>query len=638
MKRLAPMRCRTHPALNPAQRKWPKPPRSYACLAYGWISLSPPDTPVTDNLQFEFTAFGAMPVRFANPVEVIEARTLSEVLPTLRRVQQAVDAGRYAAGYVAYEAAPALDPAMVVRPASEIPLVWFGMFDTPLAAVSGGVPPPTGLDWISGTSDSTLRRHIDSVRESIGAGDVYQVNLTKRLRARFDLEAGRVFSQLCAAQAGAYGAFLDLQGIQVLSASPELFFRIEPAASQSTQRTIVTRPMKGTHARGRWPDEDRRFARELAGSPKDRAENLMIVDLLRNDLGRIAATGTVTVDRLFDVEQYPTVLQMTSTISARLRGEIGLPEILTALFPCGSVTGAPKIAAMRRIAELETDARGIYCGTIGYMEPGGGAMFSVAIRTIVVNTETGVAEYGVGSGITYDSRPDAEIAEIKVKCTVLSAPEARPDLFETLRLHDGAYVRCAGHLARLSASAAYFGIPADPNALREALAREAERRPIGLWRVRLRLSAAGGVTSESTALDEPRSSPRTFDISADPVDRGDRLLFHKTAERGRYTARKAARSELDDVLLQNREGELTEFTTGNLVIQTADGRFTPPLDCGLLPGVFRAELLEQGDILERVLTARDLERASSVWLVNSLRGWVPMVRYRQSPTRMNGAQ
>ena len=560
---------------------------------------------------------------------------------------------------MAYEAAPAFDPAMTVAKQGDLPLVWFGLYETssPIDEKSPSEDAVTIGEWAIPVGEAQFRAEIASIRNSIAAGDVYQVNHTQRMRAEFAGDAFTWYRRLRTAQGAAYSAYLDLGRFQILSLSPELFFRIEPVGDEaeisrnSLQRrlpcenaelscksspscpnklvselTIVTRPMKGTHARGRWSEEDLAFQERLRSSEKDRAENLMIVDLLRNDLGRIARTGSVEVGELFRIERYPTLLQMTSTISARLRADTALLEIFGALFPCGSVTGAPKIAAMRRIADLEREPRGIYCGAIGYLEPGGRAVFSVAIRTVVLDRETGVSEYGVGSGITWDSRADDESAENRLKAAILGVPPPLPDLFETLRLQDGLYTRMGRHLARILASAAYFGIPTDSERLREALAKQAQEQPSGLRRVRLLLSTTGRVSTECVHLEDPPDQPRDFAIASQPVDRNDRRLFHKIADRALYTSRKAERPDVTDVLLQNGQGELTEFTMGNIVLELAGARFTPPLDCGLLPGVFRADLLEAGEIQERVLIPSDLEQAERVWLINSLRGWVPMHR------------
>ncbi len=594
---------------------------------------------MTPFVQFDFADSGGRwsPCRFVGPVEVVSTHRIGEVLPALRRVQAAVSGGLYAAGFLAYEAAPAFDAAMATPPPSDLPLLWFGLFER--AAVID-VPEGRGAEfdvgrWESSVDGATIRADIESIRESIAAGDFYQVNLTTRMRAHFNGDALCWYRHLRSAQGASVSGYLDIGRFQILSLSPELFFQVSPTCGVTElqpvvadgygDRTIMTRPMKGTHARGRWTEEDLAFRERLRTSAKERAENLMIVDLLRNDLGRIAETSSVRVEEMFRVEPYPTLLQMTSSISASLRGDIGLPEIMSALFPCGSVTGAPKIAAMRRIAAIELEPRGIYCGTIGYMAPDGRSAFNVAIRTILVDRETGVAEYGVGSGITWESRADAEVEESRLKSAVLSAPAGRSSLFETLRLECGHYSRLDRHLARIIASAAYYGISTDAARLRALLDECAAERRDGVWRTRLILAPSGEAHVECEPLEDAPSQSRDFVLARAAVDRGDPRLFHKLVDRAFYAARRAECSDAYDVLMLNAEGELTEFTTGNLVLGIDGERLTPPLDCGLLPGVFRAHLVDGGEIRERVLFPADIGRAQRVWLINSLRGWVPIL-------------
>jgi len=600
---------------------------------------------VSPLLQFDFadTTSGIKPCRFVNPTQIIEARRIEDVIPAIARVQEAVNAGHFAAGFLSYEAAPAFDPAMAAHhAATDLPLVWFGIYE--MAAPVDETTDCCGAyqvgEWRSPVDDDRFRDEVSAIRNSIAAGDVYQVNHTVRLRAPFQGDAFSWYRCLRCAQQGRYSAYLDLGRYQIVSLSPELFFQLTPPPLPTVEgsglritsvpsnpihsRKIVTRPMKGTHCRGRWTREDLEFGERLACSDKERAENLMIVDLLRNDLGRIAEIGSVLVDQLFTVERYPTLLQMTSTVSGQLRNAAGLPEILEALFPCGSVTGAPKIAAMKQIAELEPEPRQVYCGTIGYLEPTGRAVFNVAIRTALVDRETNVVEYGVGSGITWDSQPERESAENRLKAAILNGARPIPDLFETLRLEDGRFVRRERHLRRICDSAGYFGIPCDEILLHSALDTVQTENRCGIWRVRLRLTAAGRVSAERVPLAELGDGPLAFALCPQPVDRNDRYLFHKVADRAFYSDRKSSRPETYDVLLQNKEGEVTEFTTGNLVLDINGERVTPPLESGLLPGVLRGELLDAGAIVERTLNAADLQRAKVIWLINSLRGWVRM--------------
>ena len=571
-------------------------------------------------LHFEFADGNGTvrPLRFTDPVEVVVATRVEEVLPALRRVEQAVGEGLYAAGYVGYEAAPAFDAAFHVRDGGSLPLLWFGLFRAPDPQPdeeSGGAFQLT--EWQPSVSRDEYDAAIHAIREAIARGETYQVNHTLRLRAHFSGDDWSFYRALCAAQRPGHGAYLNLGRHRILSASPELFFH-------RSGNGITVRPMKGTRPRGRFSAEDAALRAELSASEKERAENLMIVDLMRNDLGRIARTGSVQVTQLFDVETYPTVLQMTSTVTAEPREGTSLVDLFRALFPCGSITGAPKVSTMRLIAALEDSPRGPYCGAIGYVTPGGEAVFNVAIRTVVLDAETGAVEYGVGGGITWDSDAGGEYAETVAKAAILTAARPPFRLLETLRLENGEYTLLDRHLKRLTSSAEYFGIPVQSEAARGALRSFADLHRAGAWRVRLLVSQAGSVEVEGTPLVELPPGPLPVALADQPVSRGNVFLFHKTTHRRVYEERKAAHPDAFDVLLWNAEEELTEFTTGNLVLELDGGRWTPPVECGLLAGTLRAELVDRGEIQERVLTREDLQQADRVWYINGVRGWVPV--------------
>lgn len=538
---------------------------------------------------------------------------MAERVQDVRRVLDAVDAaaraGLHAVGFVSYDAVPALDSALVVREAAPLPMAWFGLFDEPSSVDEAALPAPAAAQqWTLDVQRLEYDAAIAEIRHGIARGDYYQVNHTFRLHAR-DVEPFALWQQLRRAQRGAYCAFIDTGRHVIASASPELFF-------ERDGRHIVMRPMKGTAPRGRWLEEDDARVAALAGSEKERAENLMIVDLVRNDLGRVAELGTVRVEKLCEVERWPTVLQMTSTVTARLRAETTTAQLFEALFPCGSVTGAPKVAAMRAIARLETSPRGVYCGAIGQVSPGGGgrATFNVAIRTAWIDRERGVAEYGVGGGITWDSTAGDEFGEAMAKARVLTEAVAEFELVETMRLQHGTYVRLEQHLRRLARSATYFGFADPTEAARSVLERERERQGrAGVWRVRL-LAGRGSVRVEVGAM--PKLASVTAVLAKEPVSSNDRFLFHKT------TLKQRPRDRIE--LLWNERGELTEFSIGNLVLEIDGSKWTPRVSAGLLPGVFREELLERGEVRERVLVEADLERASGVWLINSVREWVAL--------------
>ncbi len=353
---------------------------------------------------------------FSGCVGQVAAACPGEVNAALEEVERAVSRGLHAAGFIAYEAASGLDPALKTRSPGSAPLVWFGLFERRAEPAAGRFCAGRTYSlsaWRPSVASTEYADAVAGIREYIAAGDTYQVNYSYRLRADFEGDAGALYSDLRRSQRTAYSAFVDTGRFKVLSVSPELFFRLKSGE-------LSARPMKGTRRRGRWPEEDRMQACALRNSPKDRAENVMIVDMLRNDLGRVSETGSVRTPVLWDVERYETVLQMTSTVRSRLRSGVGVSDILRAAFPCGSVTGAPKVRTMEIISELEDSPRGVYTGSIGYISPGPEAQFNVAIRTVTVDRETAIAEFGVGSGVTHDSSSETEYEECRTKARFLA--------------------------------------------------------------------------------------------------------------------------------------------------------------------------------------------------------------------------
>ena len=568
--------------------------------------------------------------RLAEPVGVIEARRPSEVAGAIDAAGSAAARGLWAAGFVAYEAAPGLDPELSVHvrapddPFAELPLAWFALFERKedLPPLEPGRLDPSGSagsPWRPSVDRATYDAAIERIRELIAAGHTYQVNHTIRLRAMIQGDERGFYRDLCLAQRGGYAAFLDLGRYRVLSASPELFFRIDG-------ERITTRPMKGTAPRGRWLAEDEEIAARLVASSKDRAENAMIVDLLRNDLGRICRTGSVEVERMLEAERFETVWQLTSTIEGDLRPEITLLDTFRALFPSGSVTGAPKVRTTRIIADLEDSARGPYCGAIGYLAPPGSgeprASFNVAIRTVVLDAQTRTAEYGVGGGITHDSSASGEYEEIVAKARVLTDVRPAFELFESL-----AHVPAEGfrhldeHLERLAGSAGYFGFRFEPEAAAAVLKRavaEVTRPSV----VRLTLARDGGLSTDVRDLPPADDAVRVA-LDDEPVDPSDLWLFHKTTRRAPYERRRERRPDVDDVLLVNDRGEVTESTIANLAVRLDGVWVTPPVDAGLLPGTYRNVLLREGRVTERPVTVGELRGAGELALVSSVRGWRP---------------
>ncbi len=556
---------------------------------------------------------------FDRPRAVLEARRVEEVAEVVRRAAAAAEDGIWAAGFLAYEAAPAFDPAFVTRPPGALPLAWFGLFDESREVALDELPPGGALrlgEWTPALDAEAYARRVATIRRAIARGDTYQVNLTFPLRSSYAGDPWSLFRRLAVPPSPGHRAWVDLGGHQICSLSPELFFALDGDR-------VTARPMKGTARRGPTTAGDLAQRRWLAGSPKDRAENLMIVDMLRNDLGRVAEARSVATPRLFDVERYPTVFQMTSTVEARTRR--GVPEILAALFPCASITGAPKVRTMELIAGLEDGPRGIYTGAIGYLGPGRRAELNVAIRTIHFDRDRGIAEYGTGGGVTWDSVAEDEYEECRVKSLAVTAPPGPAGLFETLLWDpaNGGYWLLERHLDRLIDSAAYFEIPCgrqEAAAVLERCAATLERRRS---RVRLDLSSRGTLSAFATVLDAERR-PWRVALAEPAVDAGEPLLHHKTTSRGIYEAARDRARGADDVLLRNRAGELTEATRANLVLRKGDRWLTPAAACGLLPGTFRAELLARGLLEEARLKREDLETADEVWLINSLRGWIPI--------------
>lgn len=367
------------------------------------------------DLRFDFAAdgWGETPLRFTRPRQLLVAHRLDAVRAVLARADALARAGEWVAGFVTYEAGAAFDPAFRFRPRSALPYAWFAVFDAPVAAHDHAPAGAMRCDaWQPGVGRERYDADIGRILDHIRDGDVYQINHTIRLHGRFNGDLGALYARLRAGQPEGYCARLDLGRHRILSLSPELFFRRDGAR-------LISKPMKGTLARGDTPEQDAQHAAALAASTKNRAENLMIVDLIRNDLSRVARPHSVCVPELFAVETYPTVHQMTSTVSAELRPDADLADLFAALFPCGSITGAPKIKAMEIIAGLETEPRGIYCGAIGLLKPGGDAIFNVAIRTLALDGFTGRAEYGVGGGITADSVAADEYDEMRAKARIL---------------------------------------------------------------------------------------------------------------------------------------------------------------------------------------------------------------------------
>lgn len=562
---------------------------------------------------------GSEPLRlaFGEPQRCLVAHALEEVVTVLQRVHEASLRGSWCVGYVRYEAAPAFDPAMVVHPA-EGPLAWFAVYEAPLATeawsrcdLSGGVTlAPCTAEPDRTAFDTCLER----IQSAISAGELYQVNHTAGLRGTLQGDAFQWFQRLRRAQPGGYAAYLDDGQEQVLSVSPELFFHWNGTS-------LLARPMKGTAARGSHPADDQALKEALQSSEKDRAENVMIVDLLRNDLSRVALPHTVKVPALFDVKGWPTVWQMTSDVTARTRPGVQLDDIFAALFPCGSVTGAPKLQAMRQIRALEPEPRGVYCGAVGVVRPGGVATFNVAIRTATVRGTSW--RCGVGSGITAGSTAEGEWAEWRQKRGFLERAREPFEILETLLLQDGQARHAELHMARMAQAAKHFGHAWQPQVWHDALHHLAQRHPAGNWRVRLLLDAGGRLQAEAFTFQPFDGWVRLQLATRAFEEAGSEFTRFKTTRRAHYEAHAPQHPEVFDTLLWNTAGELTECTRGNIAVQI-DGQWcTPSLHGGLLNGVQRQIDIASGRLVERVIGLEALAQAQGLVFFNSLRGWLP---------------
>ena len=539
--------------------------------------------------------FGSL--QFDSPAREIIANDTGEVLPVLEFADREAKAGAYVAVMLSYEAAPAFDPVLAVHEPSDFPLAWAAVFTT-ATDLAQNDSRLSSNSWTPRVSRVEYDDAVTRIKELIAAGDTYQVNYSFPLTASFDGDAYAWYRTLCETQGAQHSAYVDLGRYQVLSLSPELFF-------ERRGDRVVTKPMKGTVRRGRWSGEDEELAQWLRQSTKDRAENVMIVDLLRNDLGKVSVPGTVHVSSLFELERFETVWQMTSTVESTLRDGTALADLMTALFPCGSITGAPKIRTMQIIRDLERFPRTAYTGTIGLVKPGGDCVFNVAIRTVVIDTQSKQATFGVGGGVTSDSTAEREYEECLVKTRFLNSPAVEFQLFESMLLEEGEYFLLAEHLERLRNSASYFGFDFPEEEIRSALGSVAGASAL---KVRLTLWKDGRIETQVSPLGPVVD--QQVRLATTPVDSSNRFLFHKTTMRD-FSA---------DVVYWNERGEVTESGIANIVARIDGQLYTPPISSGLLAGTFRNHLLAEGKIKERVITVEELK--NEFFLINSVRKWI----------------
>jgi len=612
---------------------------------------------------------------FSDPLEVVTLPTLNDIEPFFRRIEEQSAAGFYLAGWLTYEAGYAFEERLLHGLSPDdphlppSPLGWFGVYREPerfSAAEVQELFAEPGLcsdliinDLSFNLSEEEYGRKIERIKEQIAAGNLYQVNFTGRYRFTSNSEPTALFAALRGRQPSSYTACINSGGRTILSCSPELFFRRRGSL-------IETMPMKGTAPRGRTIEEDNRLREGLAGCQKNRAENLMIVDLLRNDLGRICKPGTVEAEDLFTIETWPTLHQLLSTIRGELREGIKLSELFRALYPSGSITGAPKISAMKLIQSLEPTPRGIYTGTIGYITPDSEMVFSVAIRTIELSGKQGT--YGSGGGIVWDSDPQDEYRECQLKAKILigsdrnssaapsdsgTAPGSDADqppggvsgseagqhfgLFESI-LWNGSYLWLDEHLQRLATSAATLGFPCDTAAathLLHQLEREM-RQHAARCKVRLSLSREGSCSASYEPITVQGSTPKLrLCIAAEPTHSSNPLLRHKTTKRELYDHyfTLARQQGFDEILFHNERGEITEGAISTIFIRKGWQLCTPPLHCGLLNGIFRHYILATRlTATEKIITINDIATADAIFIANSVRGLRPATMCKNPPT------
>ncbi|KXT74368.1 Para-aminobenzoate synthase, aminase component / Aminodeoxychorismate lyase [Streptococcus sp. DD10] len=547
---------------------------------------------------------------FTQPIKELKTREVTEVQSLLAEAERYQLAGYYVVGYVSYEAAPAFEEKLQVysAPLLEEYLLYFTVHDRvetegfPLSYDDVEMP----KQWQELTSAAEYEAAIATIHHHIRQGDTYQVNYTVQLKQELSADSFSIYNRLVVEQNAAYNAYVEHDEMAVISISPELFFRQD-------SRTLTTRPMKGTTQRGLTRESDLAQASWLAQDPKNRAENMMIVDLLRNDMNRISEVGSERVVKLCDVEQYSTVWQMTSTIESTLRPDIGLVKTFQALFPCGSITGAPKISTMEIIKKVEQQARGVYCGTVGILLPNGTSIFNVAIRTIQKKDKKAI--YGVGGGITWDSTWESEYQETKQKSAVLYRKNPPFDLITTGKIEKGKLTFQEQHIERLKDASYYFAYPFDERSLRETLAQALVQLNLNLdYRLRISLNKTGAVDLElqellplSKSFCKPILTPQTANLATP-------FTYFKTSHRPHLTI------DIQEQIYYNKQGQLLETSIGNLILQLDGQLYTPPVELGILNGIYRQHLLQTGQATERFLTLDDLKKADKVYACNAVRG------------------
>ena len=557
----------------------------------------------------DFRALGER-YTFTQPIKELKTRDLSEVADLLAQVESYQEQGYYVVGYVSYEAAPAFEKKLAVHklPLLGEYLLYFTVHDrvetSPIPLTYEEVDLPS--KWREQTSAEDYEKAISQIHHHLRQGDTYQVNYTVQLKQDLSVNPFAIYNRMVVEQEAGYNAYVEHDEMAVISMSPELFF-------EQNDRELTTRPMKGTTQRGVTDQEDLAQASWLEQDPKNRSENMMIVDLLRNDMNRISEVGSEHVERLCQVEQYSTVWQMTSTIKSQLRPDVDLVEIFRSLFPCGSITGAPKIATMEIIKDLEPQPRGVYCGTIGLLLPNGRRIFNVAIRTIQLHQ--GKAIYGVGGGITWDSTWESEYREVHQKAAILYRKQARFQLITTGKISKKQLLFEEQHLERLTKASRYFANPFDPEDLRQKIEEECQACDANQdYRLRIILSKSGEIELSRQILTTLSPSFCKAKLCLQETDLNQSFTYFKTTHRPHLNLDK------QEIIYHNAAGELLETSIGNLVLKINGKLYTPPIRLGILPGIYRQHLLETGQVEEKVLTVPDLDQAETIYGCNAVRG------------------
>lgn len=576
-------------------------------------------------LQFDFLNFKTKrreQTTFINPIEIFQTTNIKEVKDILNKVELAVHNGYYAAGFLSYEAASAfLSVELPLK--NEYPVIWFGIFDSPTDYIPSVEQSFKVGDWTPSITHAEYNQAFEVIKNTLKTEETKQVNYTLQLNADFKGDSYAYYNALKKQQNADYNAYISFDDFKILSLSPELFFNLD-------ENILTLKPMKGTKKRGKNSLEDYTLKKQLRSSTKDKLENQLIVDLMIDELKAISLPQSIQLKKPFEIETFPTLFQMTSILEAKIKPQTSLTDIFNALFPCGSITGTPKVETINFISQLENRNRQIYCGSIGFITPDNEATFNVPIRTVSIDTSKDQARYDVGGGITELSNVHDEYNEAFTKAEILKLTKNDFKLIETFGLYNGEYIAFDAHINRLQSSVNFFGFKLDLNQVKNKLKKVAESNPYLNLRVRLLLNIDGQLNLTSTPLVTD-TEIKIVSLARNPIDKNNLFLYHKTTNRTVYDELKADLPGCFDIILWNDQNEITEFTIGNLVIKYENALITPPVSSGLLPGTYREVLLKKQIIKEQIITKEMLINAKDIWLINSVRKWVKVSLKKATP-------